>query len=293
MALAPSLALADAAGVARDAVAQLEAAAVALEQAGTRADRVAALTDTVQAYERGLSALREGLRGVTLEERALRADLSGQEAELGRLLAALQSIERGRGATALLHPDGPLPAIRAGMLTAELVPALNARAQVLAEELADLRATIALRQAAETQLETGLTGIRDARLALAQAISNRTDLPARLATDEAAMQALINDAETLAGFAANFTAPAVSADHPTAWPLPVLGTLLRDFNEVGADGIARPGWVIAAAPEALVTAPVAGTVRFAGPLLERGDVVILEPDTGNLLILAGLAVTFA
>ncbi|MBF9036873.1 peptidoglycan DD-metalloendopeptidase family protein, partial [Rhodobacterales bacterium HKCCE2091] len=73
----------------------------------------------------------------------------------------------------------------------------------------------------------------------------------------------------------------------------VLGTLLRRAGEPDAAGVARPGMVIAAAPGALVTAPFAGTVRYAGPLLDYGQVVLLEPDADHLIVLAGLGRTYA
>jgi septal ring factor EnvC (AmiA/AmiB activator) len=46
--------------------------------------------------------------------------------------------------------------------------------------------------------------------------------------------------------------------------------------------------VVAARPQALVTAPAAATIRYLGPLLDYGNVMILEPGDGYLLVLAGL-----
>jgi len=51
----------------------------------------------------------------------------------------------------------------------------------------------------------------------------------------------------------------------------------------------RPGILIATRPGALVNAPVAATVRFQGPLLDYGTVLILEPAPDVLFVLAGLA----
>ena len=292
--LLPSFAAAEgAASLARSASAQLEQAAVSLREADTRRDRIAALTETVRGYETGLSALRESLRVAVLEERALREVLNSQSDELSALLAVLQMIERRGGGAAFLHPEGTLPAIRAGMLSADLVPGLAARAEELTAELTDLSAVVALQRSAEQQLETALGEFRTARLTLAQAISNRTDLPQRVATDDAAMQALVNSAETLSGFAASLMADAVAPPPRSDWALPVLGNRLRGFEEPGADGVVRPGWTVATDEGALVTAPVAGTVRFTGPLLDQGQVVILEPHAGELLILAGLGETYA
>ncbi len=68
----------------------------------------------------------------------------------------------------------------------------------------------------------------------------------------------------------------------------MLGRVLRRFNEADAAGVERPGWVIATRPLALVTTPWPATVRYLGPLLDYGNVAILEPGDGYLLVLAGL-----
>ena len=75
-------------------------------------------------------------------------------------------------------------------------------------------------------------------------------------------------------------------------PLPVQGRILRRAGEEDAAGLARPGIVLAARPRALVTTPAAATVRYRGPLLDYGNVIILEPQTGILLVLAGLDVVY-
>ena len=70
-------------------------------------------------------------------------------------------------------------------------------------------------------------------------------------------------------------------------PLPVLGALLRRFNEADAAGINRPGVLFAVQPRALMTAPWPASIRCAGPLVDYGNVIILEPQADYLLILAG------
>jgi septal ring factor EnvC (AmiA/AmiB activator) len=71
-------------------------------------------------------------------------------------------------------------------------------------------------------------------------------------------------------------------------PLPTGGALLRAFNETDAAGIKRPGIVITARPLSLVTSPTPATIRFAGAFLDYGKVVILEPESGYLIVIAGL-----
>jgi septal ring factor EnvC (AmiA/AmiB activator) len=68
--------------------------------------------------------------------------------------------------------------------------------------------------------------------------------------------------------------------------------VIRAYKEEDLAGIVRPGVLIAARPRALVTSPVAATVRFRGPLLDYGNVVILEPASDVLFVFAGLAEVF-
>ena len=45
---------------------------------------------------------------------------------------------------------------------------------------------------------------------------------------------------------------------------------------------------MATRPQALVTTPAAATIRYRGPFLDYGQVVILEPQKDTLFVLAGL-----
>ncbi len=56
---------------------------------------------------------------------------------------------------------------------------------------------------------------------------------------------------------------------------------------------AAPALLIATRPAALVTAPWPATIRYRGPLLDYGNVMIVEPSSGYLLVLAGLARSMA
>ncbi|ARE41256.1 Peptidase, M23/M37 family [Rhodovulum sp. P5] len=284
---------------ARAAAEAMRAASRVLEGAETRQDRVAALTETVQAYEAGLAALRAGLRSTAIRERALRLDLEGRQADISRLLAILGSMQRAPEAQILLHPQGPVAAARAGMLLGHVTPVLQAEAEALRGELEEIALMRALQESAEAALADGLAEVQTARTALSQAISERRDLPRRFTADAARMQVLLLDSETLDAFAVGLTrlaedtapdaAPAGFASLKGRLPLPADATVLRGFDQPDAAGIRRPGLVLATRPLALVTAPVTATIRYRGPLLDYGNVMILEPAEGYLLVLAGLA----
>jgi len=293
---APLMAQENPATIAKRAAGQLEAAQNALIAAERASDRVAALTRTIRAYEHGLTALREGLRRAAIREAGMRRKFEAERDRVSRLLGVMQAIERSPGPLLLLHPSGPVGTARSGMIAGEITPALQRQANVLKTELEEIALFRALQESSEASLEQGLTGVQRARAALSLAISDRTDLPSRLLEDPSALSALVNSAETLRSFAEGLADLKVTgADAPLhigeargTLPLPVAGTVLRGAGEPDAAGIERPGMVIATEPRALVTTPWTATIRYLGPLLDYGNVMILEPGDGYLLVLAGL-----
>ncbi|RBI85830.1 peptidase M23 [Rhodosalinus halophilus] len=293
---------ADPATQARDALARLEAAMEALEAAEGARDRVAALTETVRGFEAGLAAMREGLRAVSIREAQLARRLEAREAGVAQLLGVLQSIGTAPAPVLFLHPGGPLGTARAGMLVAEVTPALEAEAGALRRDLQEVVTLRALQEAAAEQLTEGLAGVQAARAELSAAIADRTDLPRRFIADPVGTQILIAATETLEGFASGLSeigaaapdAPPLPgiADRKGELPLPVEGTILRRAGEADAAGIERPGIVVATRPRALVSTPATATLRYRGPLLDYGQVSILEPEDGMLIVLAGLETVF-
>lgn len=279
---------------------QLEAATVALEAAESARDRVKALTGTVRAYEAGLGAMREGLRRVARRESQLLTQLKSREDDVAELLGILQTIETSAPPVLMLHPSGPLGAARSAMMVAEVTPGLYARAEALRRDLEEVQTLRLLQQNAAGTLEKGLSGVQEARTALSAAIADRTDLPRRFTENPVRTAILISSTETLTGFASGLAEIAGGAEKITPLSvdisaqrgeldLPVEGLLLRGFEKRDAAGIARPGLLIAARPRALVSTPTAATIRYRGPLLDLGNVVILEPQPDTLFILSGLA----
>ena len=304
--LVASILLAGAAGAQTDpstlaerAASQLEDAARSLEAAGGARDRVRALTATVQAYEEGLAALRAGMRQAARQERVQTAVLNAREEDVARLLGALTTMERSPTPLLLLHPSGPLGTARSGMMIREITPELQAEADALRSELQKLALLRALQESASESLQEGMRGAQEARTALSQAMADRTDLPMRFTADQERMAQLTQTAQSLDDFAACLKqiGPGIAdatgfEEQKGSLPLPVQAVQLHGFEEADAAGIARPGLLLATRPGALVTAPWDGTIRYVGPLLDYGNVIILEPADDILLVLAGLGIVY-
>ncbi len=272
----------------------LDQAAVALRDAGSSSERVAALTRSVRAYEEGLALVRDALRETAAREAHIEGRLAAERAQLGQLLGALQAMGAAPEAALLLHPAGPEDTARAGMLLHAVTPAIADRVASLRADLDRIEHLRTVREAARADLVAGLRGAQDARASLGAAMASRRPVSQGELALEARLKELGRSSETLAAFAAGLPKNVASRGAPDFaglrgdLALPVAGDLQSAFNTRDAAGIARPGWVLATAPDALVTAPATSTIRYRGPLLDYGNVMILEPGSGYLMVLAGL-----
>jgi murein hydrolase activator len=294
--LAPPALAQDVAARASKAAADLQTAVAALQTANSAKDRVAALTKTIRAYEDGLAALREALRQAHLREATLDLQFQAKRDTIAQLLGVLSQLESRPGPLLLLHPSGPLGTVRSAMMLADVTPALQAEAETLRKQLQELRDLRALQEAAGKTLATGLASAQQARTDLSQAISERTALPKRYSEDPETLKQLLESADTLGAFVNGMTPddyqPQEFIAAKGSLPLPVLGTLLRRAGEPDGAGVSHPGIALATRPRALVTAPWPATIRYLGPLLDYGNVIVLEPGGGYLLILAGLETVY-
>ncbi len=282
---------------ARKAAEDLRAATRALRDARQTKDRVHALSRAIKAYEDGLQAMRQSLRKAAIRERALRLRFMAQRAHLSQLLGVLQTLERASSPLLLIHPSGPLGTARSGLMLAEVTPALHTQAEDLRAQIGELVLLETLQAAAREDLQSGLQGVQTARLALSRAVGERTNLPKRYVADREKLNSLARDSDTLEGFASGLADLPFDDNVPQQppfrsgkgfLPLPVYGTILRHFNEADAAGLRRPGLLLSAPAISLVTAPWPATIRYRGPLLDYGNVIILEPEAGYLIVLAGL-----
>jgi len=286
---------------ARAAAQALDTAAEALAAAEGARNRVKALTRVIRAYEDGLEAMRAGMRRAALREASLATELRSREDEIAQLLGVLQTMGRAPAPVLMLHPSGPVGTARAGMILSEVAPALDARAADLRARVQDITVLRALQQSAAGTLEEGLRGVQEARVRLSRAVAARTDLPRRFTEDPVRTALLIASTETLEGFASGLSDIAVDevagslpdiGPRKGSLPMPVEGVILHRAGESDAAGITRPGIVVATRARALVTTTVPATLRYRGPLLDYGNVIILEPQAGLLLVFAGLGTVY-
>ncbi|MEM7670976.1 MAG: peptidoglycan DD-metalloendopeptidase family protein, partial [Pseudomonadota bacterium] len=271
----------------------LQEAETALTRASGPKAQLAALGAAVSAQEAALSAFHSGLRAIALEDQALTVGLDQDRAHMADYLGALQTISRAPKSALLVFPDGPTRAARAGMMLAEIVPALDRRMSGLRAKLDALRDLRALQEAARIETRGALAGLQDLRLRTKRALKGRDD-PASGVEFRTQAEAARNRAQDLDQLAAVLetsaaaTSPATDFGEPSGdLPLPVTGRLVAGFGAAEVER-QRFGIVVQAPAYAQVTTPADATVRYAGPLVGFGQVVVLEPAADWLIVISGL-----
>lgn len=279
---------------------QLRDAAQQLDTALTANDQVMALGEMIRAYERGMGALRSGLRRAGMREQEILGEFEARRDRLGRVLGVMSAMRKSPETALLLHPAGAEATARSGMILSSIAPALTAEAEELRKVLDEIRTVRTLEESAANTLAQGMGQVQEARRLMASAVTDRSTLPVRFGDNPEELKQLVQASDTLDAFASGVIGMESDVSAPIGdfegnqgnLPLPVVGSVLREYDEPDAAGVRRPGLVIATSPAALVTSPAAATIRYRGPLLDYGNVMVLEPAQGYLIVLTGLSEVF-
>ncbi len=271
--------------------ARIAAAEKRLDAAQAAPDRIADLGQAVSDYEAALAALRTQVTADGERAEALATGFASRRVEIARLLAALEAMSRSLEAPApTLHPQGPLAAARTHAMMTRLYPALADQAQLLAGQVNALTEARTAYGEGRDVLAAGLSRLGSAQAVLGEAMAAAA--PTLSDPGQPTLTMMARDSASLTALAAALAeapdAPPPPAGTAEGFLWPVAGELVSHFNEPDAAGVRRPGLVLGAPAQTLVSAPADAVVRYAGPFLEYGFVVVLEPDSERMVVLAGL-----
>mgnify|MGYP001236097177 CR=1 FL=1 len=279
------------------AIEALDLATANLTKAKKAKKRIKSLSQAIQSYEETLAILRISVRDLTLQQSQVQSVLDQNENEIMQLLGVLATVQKAPIAGQMLHPNGPLATARSGMIITDIVPILQENVDQLRDQVMVLQQLSETQHRANNSLQTGLMELQNAHSNLGRAIVNREELPKRFIADPEKMEILVKASKDLETFAASVQSIALNEtsvslpsvrDRKGNLNLPVRGKVLRKFNEADAAGIKRAGIILATDPKAIVISPTAATIRYLGPLLDYGNVAILEPQNGLLFVFAGM-----
>jgi murein hydrolase activator len=294
----------------------------ALDEQDKLSDQLVALAATATAQERQLGTVEKRQTKLKDEIAKISLNLAAQQDVMAEVLAGLQRLSQNPPPALVVAPNDVLGALRGAMLFGTIVPEMRGAAQKLHDQLTELKtlrerldtearehdetlqalttsrgdinALIAEKKALAVTSEQALNAERKHAEDLAAKATSLKQLLATLATEKAEEDAKLT-AEAKAREALEQQLKAASLIPQVAFSkskglitYPAQGDIIRQFGEVSPLGDTLSGLIIATAKQAQVVSPVTGKIEFAGKFRSYGQMVIVNPGEGYLVLLAGL-----
>jgi septal ring factor EnvC (AmiA/AmiB activator) len=305
-------------------VSEARATEIEAEIAAIRKDNASLSAALVQAAktERKLGdeiAVIAGRLGeLDVQQEGLRASLAERRDVLAEVLGALQRMGLNPPPAILVRPEDALSSVRSSILLAAVVPELRGETEVLIADLRELQRLAAEIGAEQERLATTVAHQAEEQKRLSLLLDEKRRLQAESEEMLAAEQARAAEAGSLAELiealegeieiaALQEERRARARDEAIAGArtplslgslafsamkgrigLPAAGRLDRRFGEADGSGGTLQGDMLATHSAAIVTAPVDGSVLYAGPFRSYGQLLILNAGEGYHVVLAGM-----
>jgi murein hydrolase activator len=308
--------------------AQLVAKATAAVEAQDHlSNQLVALADTARGQEQKLAAVEVRQSKLKSDIAAIGLGLAAKQDVMALILAGLQRLEQNPPPALVVAPDDVLGALRGAMVFGAIVPELRQAADELHAQLTELktlREQLAVEAGDHAEALTALALSRsevnrliDEKHALA--LTSKQDLQAEkrraeeLAEKATSLRQLLNslaaakagaEAKQSAEVKARLEAERALKDKALQPEMafskaqgqlnyPAQGQIVKLFGSDTGLGGRVDGIVIATQKQAQVTSPISGQVEFAGKFRSYGQMIIINPGEGYLVLLAGLDQTLA
>jgi septal ring factor EnvC (AmiA/AmiB activator) len=278
----------------RDSEAEAAAVRREIQSLQTQLVQLAAVQST---GERGAGDKRARLQKLNARETEMTARLGRNRNALARLLGALELYRRDPPPALLVHPQSAKDAVRAAILVRAMAPELERRGKVLGAEAAEIARVRRQVAGASEELFKADSDLAERRARIEAMIADKTALERSLMADagaaEQALAAIAQGSRSVGDLVQRLPAEAQVdlTGPPATMAAPVDGQVVARFGQrpAGGGGAARSeGWTWRTGPAALVRAPAAGLVEYAGPLKGWGLVLILRVGGGYHLVFTGL-----
>jgi septal ring factor EnvC (AmiA/AmiB activator) len=276
----------------------------------------------VQSQETAIGNTEGRILKLRKEEITIRADLAEKQDVLSELLAGLQRLEQNPPPALVVEPRDVLSALRGAMMFGTIVPELRAEAAILTDKLARLDSIRTDLEHEKASLNESMQSLKTAQINLDELINQKKQLifesAGKLEAEKQRAAALASKAKSLKQLVAELAAAKLqeealktkkalaleaekrrleaSLQKPMAifskslakLDYPAQGQILKRFGDDDGLGSSLRGMAVATREQAQITAPVDGKVEFAGPFRSYGQLLILNPGEGYLVLLAGL-----
>ena len=285
------------------------------------------ISAAMESQTREEQAISTELKLVSLRSRLSAARTDRVEGEDARedLMASLAISGRHRPPALLTQPKSANQAIRAAILMGEVAPEVRSKTKVLTEEITELRrlernvlreqktlaaadAALALKREEIIQLTTAKRAAFENVNSDAQILRQHAESLGEKAGD---LRELILALEATAPAAPRLKPRLALAEQSTPRPiqqaslpratvsqplgvlaLPATGRVVRAWGDKMPGGAKSESVAFATRSGAQVSAPISGTVEFAGPFRSYGQLLILSTSDGYHVLLWGMSSSY-
>ncbi len=296
--------------------------AAAIKEQEDISTRLIDIAKVVQSQETAIGKAEDRILGLRKEEITIRAELAEKQDVLSQLLAGLQRLEQNPPPALVVEPKDVLSALRGAMMFGTIVPELRQEADALSQKLARLDRIRSAMETEKTALNERMQNLKTSQIDLAELIIQKKQLvfesAGKLDAEKARAAELAGKAKSLKQLVAELTAARLKEEAEKSrqalaqeaekqrqealllkpmmvfsaslgrLEYPVQGQILKRFGEDDGLGSTLRGMAVATRATAQITAPVDGKVEFAGPFRSYGQLLILNPGEGYLVLLAGM-----
>ena len=294
---------------------------IAEEIAAIKDDSAALTASLIQAVktERKLgddiAEIQGRLQNLGVQEREIRVSLTSRRGTLAEVLGALQRMGLNPPPAILVRPEDALASIRSAILLGAVVPELRSETELLisdldaltrvktsirteeehlqakrteqAEEKERLKLLLEEKRRVQAEAEMRMEAEREQAAELAQRATSLQELISSLEKEIESLRKVL-EAREQANEGDLLSEALPFAKRAGLVALPVSGQFAKRFGEDDGTGSTLKGDILRTQSGAIVTAPVDGTVLYAGPFRSYGQLLILNPGDGYHIVLAGM-----
>ncbi len=263
-----------------------------------------------------IDEIKHRLDDLSLQEDEIKQSLAARRGTLAEVLAALQRMGLNPPPAILVRPEDALASVRSAILLGAVVPELRSETELLIadlEELGQVKTSIAAekgrlderrmqqveekerlrlllqeKQRVQAMAEARMADEREQAEQLAERAGSLKELIGRLESEIQVLREFMEARRTADGEESLLTETLPFSRRAGLVPLPVVGEFASRFGDEDGMGSALKGDILRTQSGAIVTAPAAGMVLYAGPFRSYGQLLILNPGGGYHIVLAGM-----
>lgn len=282
--------------------------------------------NAVQKNEKSLQELEQEIAVLRVKRTKITGDLNKDRKSLSGLIIALERIRRLPPETLIARPGAPRETAQAATALSAILPELNRRAEDLKLRIEELNTLEASLEKNQDALKTSREKLKSEKVKMDTLVVSRTKLlestQSDLKTQQKAVEEATREAKNFEELIArverqnrqaekerlkNQKSRANNDDKPVSRTrkedektlaatlsslgraqLPVSGVVRVRYGERDDIGASSEGIRIEGRPDAVVVAPMGGTVRYAGDFKSYGNIILLEHKNNYHSLIAGL-----